>query len=218
MEQNTFNLNNKIYSYNNNILIEIVNDLHKLMNYSKDNLIIKTLGNIINRMNYIINENKRNVELIRNDISSLYNKLNKRLDELNNINLNNQEIQYNDGKYIGQAINGIANGKGIWYGFDGNRYEGDWRNGKQEGKGIFYFNDGDRYEGDFRNGLSEGKGIIYFNNGNRYEGDFRNGKKDGKGIFYLPNGDRMVGDFANDRKIGLRVTITRNGEIKKEYF
>ena len=113
MEQYTFNLNNKIYSNNNNILIEIVNDLHKLMNYSKDNLIIKTLGNIINRMNYIINENKKNVELIRNDISSLYNKLNKRFDELNNINLKNQEIQYPDGKYIGQAINGKANGKGI---------------------------------------------------------------------------------------------------------
>ena len=49
MEQNIFNLNNKIYSNNNNILLEIVNDLHQLMNYSKDNLIIKTLGNIINK-------------------------------------------------------------------------------------------------------------------------------------------------------------------------
>ena len=35
-------------------------------------------------MNYIINENKKNVQLIRNDISSLYNKMNKRFDELNN--------------------------------------------------------------------------------------------------------------------------------------
>ena len=41
MEQNFLNLNDKIYS-NNNILLEIVNDLQKLMNYSKDNLIIKT--------------------------------------------------------------------------------------------------------------------------------------------------------------------------------
>ena len=30
MEQNIFSLNNKIYSNNNNILLEIVNDLHKL--------------------------------------------------------------------------------------------------------------------------------------------------------------------------------------------
>ena len=64
MEQNIFNLNNKIYSNNNNILIEIINDLNKLMNYSKDNIIIKTLGNIINKMNYIIEENKQNMILI----------------------------------------------------------------------------------------------------------------------------------------------------------
>ena len=81
-----------------------------------------------------------------------------------------------------------------------------------------YYNNGDRYEGDWRNGKKEGKGIYYYNNGDRYEGDWRNDKKDGKGIFYLPNRDRTVGDFANDNKIGLHVAITRNGEIKKEYF
>ena len=39
-------------------------------------------------MNNIIKENKKNVELIRNDISSLYEKLNKRYDKLN-INIYN---------------------------------------------------------------------------------------------------------------------------------
>ena len=43
MNQDISNLNNKIYSSNNKILLEIVNDLQKLMNYSKDNIIIKTL-------------------------------------------------------------------------------------------------------------------------------------------------------------------------------
>ena len=55
MEQNIFNLNNKIYSNNNNILLEIINDLNKLINYTNDNLIIKILGNSINKMNFIIN-------------------------------------------------------------------------------------------------------------------------------------------------------------------
>ena len=41
MDENLFNLNNKIYSNNNNILLEIVKDLNQLINYSKDNLIIK---------------------------------------------------------------------------------------------------------------------------------------------------------------------------------
>ena len=69
MQEIFFNLNDKIYSNNSNILIEIVNDLHQLMNYSNDNLIIKRLGDVIIKMNNIINENKKNVELIRNDIS-----------------------------------------------------------------------------------------------------------------------------------------------------
>ena len=74
MEENIFNLNDKIYSNNNNILLEIVNDLQQLMNNSKDNLIIKTLGNIINKMNFIINDNKKNTQLIINHISSLEKK------------------------------------------------------------------------------------------------------------------------------------------------
>ena len=64
MDENLFNLNNKIYSNNNNILLEIVKDLNQLINYSKDNKIIKILGNVINKMNYIINENKKNMDLI----------------------------------------------------------------------------------------------------------------------------------------------------------
>ena len=58
MEQNILNINDKINS-NNNILLEIMNDLQQLKNNSKDNLNIKTLGDIINKINYIIDENKK---------------------------------------------------------------------------------------------------------------------------------------------------------------
>ena len=121
-----FNLNNKIYSNNNNLLIEIINDLNQLKNYYKDNLSIKILGNVINKINYIINENKKNDELLRKNISSLFDKL-----VINN--LNKREIQNKDGKYIGQAVNGLAEGKGFFYGNNGDKYEGDWKNGKKEG-------------------------------------------------------------------------------------
>jgi len=59
MENNLFNLNYKIYSNNNNIMLEIINELNQLRNYSQDNLIISKLGNIINKINIIINENKK---------------------------------------------------------------------------------------------------------------------------------------------------------------
>ena len=71
MEQNIFNLDNKIFSINNNILIEIINDLQQIIYYINDNIIIKRLYDVITKMNTIINENKKNTELIRNDINKL---------------------------------------------------------------------------------------------------------------------------------------------------
>ena len=140
MEQNIFNLNNKIFSNNNNILLEIVNDLHKLMNYSKDNIIIKTLGNIINKMNYMMNENKTNLEKINDDINKLYNKF----DELKiNNTINNQELKANNGRYIGQVINGMPEGKGIFYYNNGDRSMGDYYNDNPKGKHALLTKDGE---------------------------------------------------------------------------
>ena len=195
------NLNNKIYSNNNNLLLGIVNDLQQIINNTHDNLIIKRIGDIINKMNFIINDNKKNTQLIINHISSLENKimngLNKKFDQLNinNNQLNNQIKNYNNGRYVGQIINGL-----------------------REGKGTYYINNGDRYEGDWRNGKMEGKGIMYWNDGARYEGDFRNDKREGKGIFYYNNGDREMGDYLNNKPIGKHAVLTKNGEVKTNYY
>ena len=161
------NLNNKIYSNNNNLLLGIVNDLQQIINNTHDNLIIKRIGDIINKMNFIINDNKKNTQLIINHISSLENKimngLNKKFDQLNinNNQLNNQIENYDDGdRYVGQIINGLREGKGTYYYNNGDRYEGDWRNDKMEGKGIFYFNNGNRQMGDYSYSKPIGKHAI----------------------------------------------------------
>ena len=113
------------------------------------------------------------------------NQLSQKIDNLNINNINKQELKRKEGKYIGQVVYGKAEGKGTWYGYNGNIYEGEWKNNKQEGKGIFYYNNGDRYEGDFRNSKFEGKGIYYYNNGDRYEGEWKNEKKKEKELFIL---------------------------------
>ena len=191
MSQNMYDLNNKIYSNNNNLLLEIINDLQQVINNSHENLTIKRIGDIMNKMNYIINDNKKNTELIIKHISLLQNQINKRFDKLEINNMNNQEIKQYNGRYVGQVVNGL-----------------------KEGKGIFYFNDGDICEGDWRNGKMEGKGIYYYNkSGNRYESDFRNNKKEGKGIFYYNNGDREIGDYLNGKKIGKHAYFSIQGEI-----
>ena len=168
MNTDVFNLSQKMYTNNNNILIGIVDDLNQIINILNNNPIIKRIGDIIIKMNYIINDNKKNTELIINHISLLQNQINKKFDELkfNNINqINNKEIKYKSGRYIGQVVNGLPEGKGIYYFNNGDRYEGDFKNDKREGKGIYYFHNGDRAMGDFYNGKPIGKHVMLTRNG-----------------------------------------------------
>ena len=67
-------------------------------------------------------------------------QINQNIKNININNINNQELKFDNGKFIGQVVNGKAEGKGIWYGYSGDRYEGEWRNNKMEGKGIYYYN------------------------------------------------------------------------------
>ena len=197
MNPNFMNMNDKIYANNNNILIGIINDLQQIINNSHDSIIINRLANIIIKMNNIINDNKKNTELIINTIKSLENKL---LSQMNNIvdkgntNLNKQELVFGNVRYVGQVVNGLPEGKGIAYydsePFKGDKYDGDWKNGKREGKGIYYYHNGDRFEGEWSNDNKEGKGIKYFH-----------------------NGDRRMGDYHNGNRIGKHVTLTRDGEV-----
>ena len=206
MNQDTFNLNNKVYSNNNNLLFGIINDLQQVINNTNDNLIIKRIADIITKMNFIINENRKNTQLIMNQFALLHNQnsqmqiqldqMNKNIANLNINNINNQEIRYNDGsRYVGQVVNGLKEGKGIMNLNNGDRYEGEWRNDKREGKGIKYFNE-EPFKGD------------------RYEGDYRNDKREGKGIYYWNNGNRAMGDYYNGEPIGKHVKLTKNGEVK----
>ena len=220
MIANEFNLNNQIIpnnnNINNNILKEIANDIYQVMDHSKDDFVLKSLANIIDKINFFINENKKYQESISN-----YN-INTPHNEFNNINIINtnitpkkiQEIKVKDGKYIGECVNGVAEGKGICYFINGDRYEGNMRNNIKEGKGIYYFTDGNRYEGDFRNNLKDGKGIFYFKAGDIFEGDFKNDYAEGKGIYYYNNGIREMGDYHNGNKIGIQVALLPNGKIE----
>ena len=241
MENNAFTLNNKIFTENNNILLEIISDLQQLKNYTKDDLIIIRIGDIITMINNLINANKKNTELIIKYITDLKKQMNKRFDELKINTINKKELNFHDGRYVGQVLNGIREGKGTMYYNDGDRYEGDWKNGIREGKGIYFFsfgdryegdwkndkkegkgimfiNDGDRYEGDFKNDIWEGKGVYYYNNGqwkgDRYEGDFRNGIKEGQGVYYHCNGDIQIGYFHNDNGVGIHAMLTKDKEVK----
>ena len=166
MDKATLTLNNQTYSNNNNILLGIINELQQIANSSHEDLTIKRISDIIIKMNFIINENKKNHESIMNQFSLLQNKfdqLSEKID-INNINIQ-QELKGKNGRYVGQVVNGLPVGKGIEYFNDGDRYEGDYRNGKREGKGIYYYNNGDREMGDYYNGKEIGKHVMLSRNG-----------------------------------------------------
>ena len=211
MDKDTFTLNNQTYSNNNNILLGIIYELQQISNSSHENLTIKRISDVIIKMNFIINENKKTRELIMNQFTLLQNQI-QRLSQKIDFN----SFNTNTPKYSTQITNNINNQQELIR--VNGRYVGQVVNGLREGKGITYWEDGDKYEGDYRNDNKEGKGIYYFNNGDRYEGDFRNNKKEGKGIMYYNDGDRSMGDYYNDKPIGIHAYLTKNGEVKPNYY
>ena len=198
MTENLYNLNSQIFLSNNNLLLEIINDICQIMNNTKDDLFIKSLSNIIIKANNIINENKKNIKLLKSEFLKTFDQMNKEIEKSKINSVNDQLKVFEDGNYIGQIMNGMAEGKGIWYGNKdkciGERYEGYWEKDKKSGKGIYYYNNGEIYNGDWKDGNFEGKGTFFYKNGNRYEGEWKNDKREGKGIIHYKAGDRYEGD------------------------
>ena len=72
----------------------------------------------INKTNFAINENKKNYQsimqqfsLIQQQNSSMQQQLSQINQNIKNININtinNQELKFPDGKYMGQVVNGMA--------------------------------------------------------------------------------------------------------------
>ena len=147
-------INNNIKDIINGIKFTIDN----IIKLSKDNNIsfqLKNINIIVNTINEDINKNNEKLKKLLNE--------NNKLNEINEVL--NKEIKYDNGRYVGQVVNGKMEGKGIRYWNDGDRYEGDFKNDKFEGKGIYYYNNGDRQMGDWKDGEEIGKHVILNKNG-----------------------------------------------------
>ena len=83
MDKDTFTLNNQTYSNNNNILLGIINELQQISNSSHENLTIKRISDVIIKMNFIINENRKTRELIMNQFTILQNQISQLNQKLN---------------------------------------------------------------------------------------------------------------------------------------
>ena len=130
-----------------------------------------------------------------------------------------QKYIYENGDYyIGQSLNGLKHGKGIYYNKNNTiLYEGDFVLNKIEGKGKYYWENGEYYIGEWLNGHRHGKGILYYkNNLIKYEGDFVNGKYEGKGQYNYKNGNFYIGEWLNGLRHGKGILFKRNNIIEYE--
>ncbi len=93
-----------------------------------------------------------------------------------------------DIKYIGQVVNGKANGFGFAIFARKGFYEGDWKNNLRHGQGIYFWQNGDKYEGEFADGKRNGKGTYFFEGGEKYIGEWKDNLRHGYGKMYNKKG------------------------------
>jgi hypothetical protein len=113
-----------------------------------------------------------------------------------------QILNYDDGTYAGNVVNGKHHGKGKFIWNNGDIYEGDFIKGKHNGKGKLRWINGDVYEGDWAGGAENGKGKLTWADGTIYEGDFVNGNFHGRGKKTYTDGRVEDGNWENNKFIG----------------
>ena len=137
-------------------------------------------------------------------------------------------------RYEGELVDGKKHGKGKMNFVNGHTYVGDWMDDMVSGEGVFTWTNGDRYEGQLKSGQRSGKGSYYFANGDmyigdwledkkagdgvstlavgKYEGQFHDDKIHGKGSFYFTDGSTYVGDWIENKQEGEGIFSWANGD------
>ncbi|CAI2378751.1 unnamed protein product [Moneuplotes crassus] len=76
-------------------------------------------------------------------------------------------------QYVGQWLNGLMHGKGIYTCKNGTTYEGDWRNNCMNGYGIRKWANEDIYEGYWDENNMSGLGTMYYTDGSSWHGTWK---------------------------------------------
>jgi hypothetical protein len=105
------------------------------------------------------------------------------------------------GRYRGDVVNGLLQGKGRVDYPNGSWYAGQFQNGQWHGQGEWHASNGDIYKGGFLNGLFDGQGTLTTGTGS-YVGGFKQGRRDGEGTL-KERGLTYRGAFKADQYDGL---------------
>ncbi|MGF6557225.1 hypothetical protein ABIA48_003605 [Pseudomonas sp. S30_BP2TU TE3576] len=105
------------------------------------------------------------------------------------------------GRYRGDLVNGLLQGKGRIDYPNGSWYAGEFDKGQWHGQGEWHGSNGEVYRGQFKQGLFDGQGALTTNASN-YSGGFKAGRRDGEGTL-KENGMSYRGEFKADQYAGL---------------
>ena len=102
----------------------------------------------------------------------------------------NRQTRIRNTVYVGNTLNGKADGHGVLCHPDGSGYCGEWVNNKRQGYGIETEKMGTKYvyNGQWVNNKKQGNGSCIYNNGNSYTGRWREDNPHGNGIFQWKTG------------------------------
>ena len=124
-------------------------------------------------------------------------------------------VQFPDGVYTGDLVNGVRQGFGTFKYNNGDFYDGHWENNMRHGNGMCKFSNGDVYDGDWSNDTFKKKGYgTYTNNsGRQYRGTWKDGRLNGGGRFVdIYEGDTIFGEYKNGNRNGYCYKRMKRGE------
>ena len=146
------------------------------------------------------------------------------------INYDKYYLKWEDGsEYIGNFIDNIIQGFGVYRFPDGSIYEGSWKNNCKHGIGKLLFNNGNIYNGEFLDDNISGYGSLLFNNNGTekqlYIGNFYKGRREGYGKLYYYNIDtntyklKYIGNWIKDDFSDIGICYHDNGnKFYEGYF
>ena len=116
-------------------------------------------------------------------------------------------VNFPNDRYIGEWINGKANGQGLHNYLansphKGDKYVGEFKDNKHNGQGTYTFANGDTYVGEWKDGQTNGQGTSTLANGEKYVGEWKDGKSHGQGTVTFANGDKYVGELKDNKRTG----------------
>ncbi len=101
--------------------------------------------------------------------------------------------EFSHGKYTGELVFGVADGRGKMTYNEGHVYDGEWKENLPHGTGSMTWAHGDFYMGEWKKGKRCGTGTYTWSDGTEYVGEWKDDKMHGRGIITYPDGSTVSG-------------------------